>query len=183
MERRLEASLREVVEFLEASGYGYALIGGIALAQWGVVRATYDADLKVLAPNHDYGRARAHIRSAFPDQARPELPANALIVAVSVGGVTIDLLLALPGYEEMIIERAIPRDFGSWSARVCSAEDLIIQKAVAGRDKDWLDVQALLVEQHDKLDYAFIEYWLAEFAQALESAEILDKYREMRARS
>jgi hypothetical protein len=100
-----------------------------------------------------------------------------------VGGVTIDLLLALPGYEEMIIERAIPRDFGGWTARVCSAEDLIIQKAVASRDKDWLDVQALLAERQDELDYAYIEYWLAEFAQALESAEILDKYRTLMKRS
>jgi predicted nucleotidyltransferase len=180
MEGRLEAALRDVISFLDEHGYKYALIGGIALAQWGVIRATYDADIKVQAPENDYWRARAEIRHTFPEQARPELPTNSLIVALSVRGMTVDLLLALPGYEELIIERASARDLGGWTANVCSAEDLIIQKAVAGRDKDWLDVRALLLEQHSSLDYGYIQFWLDQFADALESEEILARFSELR---
>jgi hypothetical protein len=56
---------------------------------------------------------------------------------------------------------------------------LIIQKVVAGRDKDWLDLEALLLEQYGKLDENFVEDWLVQFAEALEKPEILTKYRQL----
>lgn len=73
------------------------------------------------------------------------MPENPLIVAVNIEGVIVDFLLALPGYEELIVERAVPRDLGGWTAWICSAEDPIIQKAVAGRAKDWEDIEALII--------------------------------------
>ena len=179
MERQLEVSLRKVIAFLDARGFRYAVIGGIALAQWGIVRATYDADIKVLVPDYDYASVRAALRTAFPEPARPELPHNPLIVAVVVDDVIVDLLLALPGYEELIIERAVSRDLGGWTAHICSAEDLIIQKVVAGRDKDWLDVEALLIEQHSTLDMTYVEDWIVQFADVLETPQMLAHYRRL----
>lgn len=183
MEKRLEAAIRKVIRFLDDHQYRYALIGGIALAQWGVVRATYDADIKVLVPNLDYAAMRQAIRSAFSEPARRELPQNPLIIAINVDDVVVDLLLALPGYEELIIERAAPRDLGSWQAWICSAEDLIIQKVVANRDKDWLDVEALLAERWDRLDETYIEGWLNQFAEVLENPDLLPRYRRLLARA
>jgi hypothetical protein len=63
---------------------------------------------------------------------------------------------------------------------VCSAEDLIIQKIVAGRGRDWLDVEELLLVQHDRLDQVYIEVWLSQFAEALEQPELLTVYQELR---
>jgi hypothetical protein len=77
---------------------------------------------------------------------------------------------------------AIQCDLGGWSAWVCSAEDLIVQKAVAGRSKDWPDIEALLIEQSGKLDYAYIEDWLKQFAEALENPELLAEYHKLRER-
>jgi hypothetical protein len=179
MERQLEISLRKVIAFLDASSFRYAVIGGIALAQWGIVRATYDADIKVLVPNHDYTSVRVALRAAFPEAARQELPHNPLIVAIVVDDVIVDLLLALPGYEELLIERAVSRDLGGWTAWICSAEDLIIQKVVAGRAKDWLDVEALLIEQRGKLDMAYVENWIVQFADVLETPQMLAHYRRL----
>jgi hypothetical protein len=104
-----------------------------------------------------------------------------LIVAVTISSIVVDFLLALPGYEELIIERAIQRDLNGWSAWICSAEDLIIQKVVAGRGKDWLDVEALLIEQRDKLDEAYVKEWLTQFAEALEKPELLSEYQRLLA--
>ena len=183
MASALESSLRAAVETIERLGYRYALIGGIALAQWGVVRATYDVDLKVLAPGGDYAAARKTLRAAFPHAARQAIGRNPFIVAVSIGDVIVDFLLALPCYEELIIERAVRRDLNGWSAWICSAEDLIIQKAVAGREKDWLDVEALLIEQRARLDRAYVSDWLAQFAEALEKPDLVDRYNALVARS
>jgi hypothetical protein len=182
VERLLEPSLRKAVTFLEEQGYRYAIIGGVALPQWGVVRATYDVDIKVLVPDTDYAAARAALRAAFPTPARERAPENPLIVAVDIAGVVVDFLLALPGYEEQIVEWAVQRDLGDWSAWICSAEDLIIQKVVAGRGKDWLDVEALLIEQRGRLDEAYIQDWLAQFAEVLERPEILAEYQHLLAR-
>lgn len=176
MEKHLEDVLRKVVAFLEARGYHYAIVGGIALSQWGVVRATYDIDIKVLVPDLDYAAVRRALRTAFPERAREHLPPESLIVSTDVEGITVDFLLALPGYEELIIRRAVRRDLGGWSAWICSPEDLIVQKAVAGRPRDWSDVEALLIEQHSKLDLAYVEEWLKQFAEALEKPEILSGY-------
>ena len=182
MERQLEAPLRKAVAFLEKWGYRYAIVGGVALPQWGVVRATYDVDIKVLVPDVNYAAFRAVLREAFPQRAREHAPQDPLIVAVNIDGVTIDFLLALPGYEELIIERAVRRDLGGWSAWICSAEDLIIQKVTAGRGKDWPDVEALLIEQRGKLDEAYVADWLAQFAEALEKPEILTEYQRLFAK-
>ncbi len=179
VEPNLETAMRTAVTFLEKEGYRYAIIGGLALSQWGVARYTHDVDIKVLVPEVDYAPVRAALRTAFPERARKHVPKNPLIVAVYVNEVIVDFLLALPGYEELIIERAVQRDLGGWSAWICLAEDLIIQKVVAGRGKDWLDVEALLIEQHGRLDEAYIEGWLSQFVEALEEPEMLKEYERL----
>ncbi len=179
MDKKLEGPLQKAIAFLEEEGFRYAIIGGIAVAQWGFPRATNDVDLKVLVPNMDYAGVRAALLSKFPERARLNAPENPFIVAVTIDKVIVDFLLTLPGYEEQIIDRAIRRDFGEISAWVCSVEDLIIQKVVADREKDWLDLEVLLLEQFGKLDEAFIENWLAQFAEALEKPEILAKYKQL----
>jgi predicted nucleotidyltransferase len=179
VDKWLEGPLQKAIDFLEEQGFRYAIIGGVAVAQWGFPRATNDVDLKVLVPNTDYDGVRAALLRRFPERARLKAPENPFIVAVTIDKVIVDFLLTLPGYEEQIIERAVRRDFGGISAWVCSVEDLIIQKVVADREKDWLDLEALLREQFGKLDEAFIENWLEQFAEALEKPEIITKYRKL----
>lgn len=128
MQKELEAPLRAAISVLEEIGCRYAVVGGIALSQWGVLRFMHDIDLKVVVPNSDYAALRGRLLAAFPERAPRHAPQNPLIVAVSVGEVIVDFLLALPGYDEQIVERASLRDWGSFSAWVCSAEDLTIFK-------------------------------------------------------
>jgi hypothetical protein len=177
MTDQLDPPLRTAVGFLESHGYRYAIIGGIALAFWGVVRTTYDVDIKVLVPGLDYASIRSALRNAFPIPTRQAAPQNPLIVSVAIQDVIVDFLLALPGYEEMIIERAELGSLGNWTAWICSAEDLIIQKVVAGRSKDWPDVESLLAMRQGLLDTAYIEEWLGQFAEVLQKPELLSEFR------
>lgn len=176
MDKQLEDALQQVTRFLEDNGLRYAVVGGIALSYWNVSRFTHDIDIKLLVPNTEYATARQMLRKGFPSKAREHVPENMLIVAVSVNDVIVDFLLTLPGYEELIIERAVQQDLGEFSIWVCTAEDLIIQKVVAGRDKDWPDVEALLIEQWHELDQRYVEEWLSQFAEALETPELLSRY-------
>jgi hypothetical protein len=171
--------LRVAIRVLEQNGYCYAVIGGIALALWGIPRETLDVDIKVLVPNAEYPAARTILRTAFPKRARILAPSNPLIVAVEIQDVIVDFLLAVEGYENLIFERAVLHDLGGWSAWICSPEDLIIQKMIAGRSKDLPDVENILAVQGRKLDQTYIKSWLSEFAEVLEKPEILAEYERL----
>ncbi len=49
----------------------------------------------------------------------------------------------------------------------------------AGRSKDWMDVEALLLRQRGKLDESYITNWLSQFAEALEKPEMLTEYQRL----
>ena len=122
MDELLETALRKAIEFLDSRRYRYAVVGGVALSQWGAVRATLDVDIKVHVPEVDFTAVRVAIRAAFPIRARQHVPENPLIVAVVIEDIIVDFLLAVPGYEENIIQRAVQHNLGGFSAWVCSAE-------------------------------------------------------------
>jgi hypothetical protein len=65
VEENLKPILRHAIGYLEQNGYRYAVIGGIALSQWGVARYTHDVDIKVFVPDTDYPAIRNRLRSAF----------------------------------------------------------------------------------------------------------------------
>ncbi len=178
----LKEALRQAVALLERQGYRYAVIGGIANQRWGRARFTYNVDIKVLVPDTDYPAARAAIRSAFPERARPHVPANPLIVDTKVTGVSVDFLLAVPGYEENIVTRAVRGNLDGLEVWICSPEDLVIQKAVAGRVQDWQDIEGILIEQHGRLNLAYVEDWLRQFTAALDQPEILSQYQSVQKR-
>ena len=179
MEPQYISPLEKAITALDRSGYRYALIGGFALSQWKVVRLTYDIDFKVLVPNLDYSSTRNFLHTTFPEPARIGAPVNPFIVSVRIDDVIVDFLLCLPGYEEQIITRAVQRKFGSLTVWVSTAEDLVIQKAITRRPKDWQDVDELLIVQFGFLDYEYIENWLTQFSDVLEQPELLTQYRAL----
>lgn len=179
MEKQILSSLHKAVTLLEEHGYRYAVIGGIAVSIWGWTRATYDIDIKVLVPDTKYSSVRAILCSAFSERARPHIQENPLIVDTKIDGVIVDFLLAVPGYEENIVTRAICCDINGLKFWICSPEDLIIQKSVAGRPQDWQDIKGILIEQYNHLDMNYIENWLKEFAEILERPEMLSQYQQL----
>lgn len=181
MDDQLFIALRRAVAWLEEHEYQYAVIGGIANQRWGVPRLTHDVDIKVLVPNLDYSTIRTALRADFAERGRPHVPLNPLVVDVVIGEATVDFLLAIPGYDEQVVTRAVQHELDDLSIWLCLPEDLIVQKAVAGRPKDWVDIEGILVEQHGKLNLAYLEDWLAQFAEFLEQPEILTQYQDIQA--
>jgi len=56
-------------------------------------------------------------------------------------------------FEERAVQRASPFAIqGGVTLTTCSAEDLVVFKAFAGRDKDWLDIEGIALRQHRRLD-------------------------------
>jgi len=179
MEIRLLEALRLVVHFLEREGIPFVVVGGLANAVWGEPRATRDIDLKVFIGERTAREFAALVASEFRLITHtPPLPP--LIVSAEVmEGVTADFLIAVPGYEDEILARARRIPFADMELPVCSPEDLIIQKVIADRTKDWADVEGILMEQQERLDQDYIRGWLTQFAEVLERPDWLERYEAL----
>jgi predicted nucleotidyltransferase len=156
---------REVQEFLRSAGHEFCIIGGVALQRWGQPRLTLDVDLTMLVPLGSEAEAVDEVLAAFagrlPD-ARAFALKNRVILAKTAKGVAIDVSLGALDYERRCVERASDFDFGGGvRLRTCSAEDLVVLKAFAGRGQDWVDLEHVIVRQRASLDWRLIESELA----------------------
>jgi predicted nucleotidyltransferase len=93
--------------------------------------------------------------------------------------VAADILVSIFDYEKEAINRAVNAEILGVPVRVCTAEDFIIHKAVANRWKDWDDIEKIIIRQRGKLDVEYIRDWLSQFAEALETPEILSRFEEL----
>lgn len=60
-------------------------------------------------------------------------------------------------FEQRSTERATPWGFPEGQTLLtCPAEDLLVYKAFAGRDRDWVDVDGILTRQGASLDFALV---------------------------
>ncbi len=179
MNKPLEAAW-EVGQFLSAQNIPYVLIGGLAVQQWGSARLTVDADFTIAAPLEGSADLVQRITGRFPSRvADPQAMASRtrMILVKAENGVEVDISLALPGYEDELFRRSMDFEIEPGkSIRLCSAEDLIIHKAVAGRPQDVVDIEGVVLRRGDQLDAAYIRRWLAEFANVLAAPEIEQRF-------
>lgn len=166
--------------FLTARGIPYAIIGGIAVQRWGQPRLTRDVDLTILLRPGSEEATLREIVAAFP--ARIE---NAVAFALehrvlpveAPGGSEADVSLGLPGYEEQVVARTVGYDLGDGrEVRLCSAEDLVIHKALAGRPQDVLDIEGVVARQDATLDVAYVRRWLEELARLADDPEVTARF-------
>jgi hypothetical protein len=61
----------------------------------------------------------------------------------------------------------------------CSAEDLVVLKAFANRDKDWLDVSGVILRQGKRLDASLIWAELRPLVELKEEPGILSRLEKL----
>lgn len=177
-------ALALVVRFLDEYRIPYMVIGGLANAIWGEVRTTRDADFKV-SIDMPLAEFRQLVFQRFPERqtAVPRHLQSAHVIHIwATPDSAVDLLVSIFDYERQAIARAIETVIEGMRVKVSTAEDLIIHKAVANRPIDWLDIERILIRQRGKLDQDYIMTWLQQFAEGLDSPEILAHYRQLRQR-
>ena len=131
---------------LEAAQVDYAVVGGLAVAIWGVPRATQDIDLLVprdaLEGAVAVGRARGFSIEALPMTFHDGTEIRRLSKPGAGELLTLDLLLVTANLEPAWSSRQrLPVDGGEiW---VVGREALIRMKAAAGRPQDLADAQRL----------------------------------------
>lgn len=145
----------EVQQVCRAASFQFCFIGGLAVQRWGQPRMTADVDLTVVT---GFGSEEPfvdtlleHLSARIPDAHRFALDHRTLLVRAS-NGIDVDIALGAMPFEERAAARATDFDLGVGVVTTCSAEDLIVHKAFANRDKDWLDIAGISVRQRAHLD-------------------------------
>jgi hypothetical protein len=63
--------------------------------------------------------------------------------------------------------------------RLCSPEDLIIHKALAGRAQDVLDIEGIVARHGAALDVSYIRSWLGELASVADEPEVAQRFERL----
>ena len=149
---------------LRTAGLRYCIIGGIALQRWGEPRTTLDVDVTVLT---DFGAEAPVVKKLLQlfepriDDAEQFALENRILLLKNAE-VGLDISLGALPYESEMMQRASDWELGNGQLiRCCSAEDLVVQKAFADRDRDWADIASILRRRPKGIDRGLVEQELA----------------------
>ena len=174
---------KEIADFMDARGWRYCIIGGLAVMRWGEPRTTQDVDLTLLTGFGEEERFIDTLLAGFGARgtdARDKALLRRVLLLTAANGVGLDVALAGFPFEEEIWRRASVFEFDEGCRlKTCSAEDLVVAKAFADRPKDWLDVEGILIRQGKKLDVGLVLRLLKPLCELKEMPEIVAKFHKM----
>ncbi|MGH9011820.1 MAG: nucleotidyl transferase AbiEii/AbiGii toxin family protein [Acidimicrobiia bacterium] len=179
----LFSAANEVQGVLVAAGWRYCFIGGLAVQRWGEPRLTRDVDLTLLTGfGHEAPFIDLLVRrfdSRIPDAAEFALRNRVLLLKASEG-IPVDVALGGLPFEERAVGRATawPVPDGE-PLLTCSAEDLVVHKVFAGRNRDWADVEGIIARQGATLDVTTIEAELVPLLELKGDESALPRLRAM----
>ena len=174
----------ELQAVCQSQDWQFCFIGGLALQRWSEPRETVDVDLSLFAGFGDEQQFSdtllKHFEARISNAAEFARERRVLLLRSSKG-VGIDVALAALPYEALVIKRASYFIYPpSIPLRTCSAEDLIVLKAFAGRGQDWVDVEKIIVRQTGKLNWTYIREQLRPLAELKDAPEIMDQLEARR---
>jgi hypothetical protein len=175
--RLLEEALQALTLGLTESGAPWMVIGGIAIIARGVRRFTTDIDAAVRG---DAARPEQLLQTLSAHGIEPRIAdalafadANlVLLLRHGPTGVDLDVSLAWSTFEHEALAASTLTRFGAIRAPMCTAENLIVFKAIAGRPKDMQDAEALLA-LYPQIDRSYVRSRVAVLAELAEAPEIL----------
>lgn len=175
---------KEVSDFMEAQGWAFCVIEGLAIQRWGEPRATLDADLTVLVDFSDEERYVAALLAAFearvPNAFQFALTRRVVLLR-SAGGKDVDVALGALPFEVDMVRRAVPHEFAPGVVLpCCTAEDLFVMKAFAARPKDWVDAENVAIRQ-PHLNVKYILSHLGPLCDLKEAPEIVVRAKKILA--
>ena len=148
--------LLDVIEVLGTENVEYAVVGALAAAVYGTIRASADADALVSASvNKLTSLARVFKKKGFTTEVRHgdvDDPIPAMLVISDAHENRVDLLGGLRGLDPQVLSRTVDIPFSGETIRVVSREDFIAMKCFAGGPQDLEDARVALRTAGDTLD-------------------------------
>ncbi len=152
--------LLDAIEVLARERIGYAVIGAMAAAIHGVVRASTDADVVLSLGGRKGSDLEQQFKSAgFQTEFRlggVDDPIPAVLQLSDAFKNRVDLLVGLRGLEPDAFSRAIEVKFQGASVRIISLEDFIAMKVFAGGPQDMSDARNAIRAGRQALDLVLV---------------------------
>lgn len=170
--------LLDVVALLATQRIEYAVIGALAAAVHGVVRASVDADAVVRVTVRQLQELHAQLtaRGFTTDLRQGDVddPIPALLQVGDAYGNCVDLLAGLRGLDSGAYARSMDVPFGNTSLRVIGREDFIAMKVFAGGPLDLSDARRAIAVNRESLDVELLLQLAGKFgAEALRNCKQL----------
>jgi len=166
--------LLDVVAVLIGAGLPYAVVGAMAAAVHGVIRASVDADLVLAADGAQLRRLAQEFGDAgFQTQLResdPDDPIAAVLALSDAHGNRVDLLAGLRGLEPEAFSRAVTVSFQGEALRVIGLEDFIAMKLFAGGPTHKADARAAIRIAGAALDRTLLKRLAERYGPATQRA-------------
>jgi len=182
---KLIQSLHEIVQFLKKEKISYMIIGGLANSFYGNPRQTFDIDIK-FDLNEQQVNGFIDQLSTIGKLAVDDPIAflkDTSVLPVDINNVRIDLVRCRLPFETEAIRRSKQKNLFGLSVNVCTAEDLIIQKAVSVRDKDWMDISVIIHLQNTRLDWDYLSQHIQDLSVFLDDPEIWKRIEKFKNES
>jgi hypothetical protein len=184
----LLGALADLRAALVEIGEPHMLIGGTAVILRGVARVTEDVDATVWAERLDVDRvlgvlAQHGLVGRIPDTAIFARERQVFLPRHTPTATPVELTLAWLPFEREALQRAEHLDVGGVDMPVALAEDLVIYKTIAGRDRDRIDVERLLRTHAEEIDLSRVRRIIVEFAAALDEPERVEDFERLLARA
>jgi predicted nucleotidyltransferase len=149
--------LLDVIQILRREGVEYVVIGALAAAVYGAIRASADADaLVTISVSKLSSLARVLAKSGFTVDLRrgdADDPIPAMLLISDAHQNRVDLLGGLRGLDPEVLSRAVDVPFAGESMRFVGREDFIAMKCFAGGPQDIEDARtALQIAERVDLD-------------------------------
>ncbi|MEZ4753065.1 MAG: nucleotidyltransferase [Bdellovibrionota bacterium] len=168
--------------YLSSLNYEYCLVGGLAVQVRGRPRFTHDIDLCILTSLSDQEALISNFSQEFElrFEGADDLARSSQILPLLVEGIEVDISLGLSLFEEGVVKTAsLEQITPDLCLPVCSAEDLIVFKIIAGRPKDIEDIKSIIAYSSDALDREKITKNLRLFETALAEDGLLERFKEL----
>lgn len=183
--KRLVAQAAALDRFITERGWSGCIIGGVANLRWGEPRLTRDVDATIITGFGGEAPYIATLLEAFrpriPDAARFAIE-NRVVLLESEEGIPLDIALGGLPFEEEMVARATSAELAPGVyVRTVSAEDLVVLKGFAARDRDWVDIAGIVARQGPALDWEAVLSRLRPLVELKEAPEILSRLAAMRA--
>ncbi len=167
------AAVQRLIDRLEDRG---VIVGGAAANLLGSPRFTADVDAMVMAsfdeiPDLLNAAKLEGLTPRIDDVAAFARRSRVLLLRHEPSDTNIDISLGVLPFEAEMIEGSTLHAAGELKLRLPAPEDLIVMKAVAHRSKDYADIETVIA-RHPDLDWRRIEFWVRQFADALEMPEL-----------
>ena len=173
----------EVERFCRGMNWKFCFIGGLVVQRWGVPRFTQDVDVSVLtglgSEEFFIDAMLKHFSQRHADSRQFAIEQRVLLLRTH-GGIDVDVALGAFPFEDMTIQHATPwQASDTLTLTTCSAEDLILHKAFASRDRDWGDIEGILTRQLHHLDLNYIRRELPTLLEIKDDVESFDKFERL----